>query len=56
LALNLNKLYQGANQAQSGGGGTQAIGQSAKNHQHAIGLSAALQLAAKNATGRSHAI
>jgi hypothetical protein len=54
-ALNLNALFQDADQAQSGGGGTQAVGQSAKNGQHAIGLSAALQLAAKNAKGRSHA-
>ena len=56
LAPNLNALYQGAGQAQSGGGGTQAIGQSAKNHQFAIGLSAALQLGPQNAIGRSHAI
>ena len=56
LAPNLNALYQGADQAQSGGGGTQAIGQSAKNHQLAIGLSAALQLGPQNAIGRSHAI
>lgn len=55
LAPNLNLLHQGAGQLQAGGGGTQAVGQSAKNHQHAIGLSAALQLAAKNAIGRSHA-
>lgn len=54
-ALNLNGLSQGANQGQSGGGGTQAIGQSAKNHQNAIGLSAALQLAAQDAKGRSRA-
>ena len=53
-ALNLNALYQGATQGQSGGG-KQAIGQSAKNHQHAIGLSAALQLAGKHAKGRSRA-
>ena len=56
LAPNLNALYQGADQAQSGGGGTQAIGQSAKNHQLAIGLSAALQLGPQNAIGGSHAI
>ena len=55
-ALNLNALFQDADQGQAGGGGTQAVGQSAKNHQLAIGLSAALQLAATNATGRSHAI
>ena len=55
LAPNLNALFQDADQAQSGGGGTQAVGQSAKNSQFAIGLSAALQLAAKNATGRSRA-
>ena len=53
-APNLNALYQGADQTQSGGG-TQAIGQSAKNSQLAIGLSAALQLAARNASGRSRA-
>ena len=46
-ALNLNALKQDADQEQSGGG-IQAIGQSAKNRQHAIGLSAALQLAASN--------
>ena len=54
-ALNLNALFQDADQDQSGGGGTQAVGQSAKNSQFAIGLSAALQLAATNATGRSRA-
>ena len=54
-ALNLNALLQDADQDQSGGGGTQAVGQSAKNSQFAIGLSAALQLAATNATGRSRA-
>jgi hypothetical protein len=54
-ALNLNALFQDADQDQSGGGGTQAVGQSAKNSQFAIGLSAALQLAAKNATGRTRA-
>ena len=55
LAPNLNALYQGADQIQAGGAGTQAVGQSAKNHQLAIGLSAALQLAGFNAKGRSHA-
>jgi hypothetical protein len=54
-ALNLNALFQDADQAQAGGGGTQAIGQSAKNSQFALGLSAALQLAAKKAKGRSRA-
>jgi hypothetical protein len=53
-ALNLNALFQDADQDQSGGG-TQAVGQSAKNGQFALGLSAALQLAAANATGRSRA-
>ncbi len=53
-ALNLNALLQDADQAQAGGG-KQAVGQSAKNGQFALGLSAALQLAAKNATGRSRA-
>ncbi len=52
-ALNLNALFQDADQGQSGGG-IQAIGQSAKNRQQAIGLSAALQLAARN--GRAMAI
>jgi ribosomal protein L24 len=47
-ALNLNALFQDADQDQGAGGGTQAIGQSAKNRQYAIGLSAALQLAADN--------
>jgi hypothetical protein len=47
-ALNLNALFQGARQGQSGGGGTQAIGQSAKSGQAAIALSAALQLAGLN--------
>ena len=47
-ALNLNALFQDADQDQGAGGGTQAIGQSAKNRQYAIGLSAALQLAASN--------
>jgi hypothetical protein len=46
-ALNLNALFQDADQDQSAGG-TQAIGQAAKNRQHAIGLSAALQLGAYN--------
>ena len=55
-APNLNALFQDAGQAQSGGGGTQAVGQSAKNHQAAIGLSAALQLTPFNSSGRSHAI
>ena len=55
LAPNLNGLYQGADQGQSGGGGTQAIGQSAKNDQAAIALSAALQLAGFNSNGRSRA-
>jgi hypothetical protein len=54
-APNLNALFQHADQGQAGGGGKQAIGQSAKNHQHAIGLSAALQLAAKHAKRRSRA-
>jgi hypothetical protein len=53
-ALNLNALHQGARQAQAGGGGIQATGQSAGNHQYALGLSAALQLAARN--GRAIAI
>ena len=47
-ALNLNALFQDAEQDQGAGGGTQAVGQSAKNRQYAIGLSAALQLAASN--------
>ena len=47
-ALNLNALFQDADQDQSAGGGIQAIGQSAKNRQFAIGLSAALQLGAEN--------
>ena len=55
-ALNLNALLQDAEQEQAGGGGIQAVGQSAKNDQHAINLSAALQLAGWNPTGRSHAI
>ena len=46
-ALNLNALYQGATQRQ-GAGGRQALGQSAKNGQLALGFSAALQLAARN--------
>jgi hypothetical protein len=52
-ALNLNALYQGASQAQAGGG-TQAVGQSAESRQFALGLSAALQLAARS--GRMIAI
>jgi hypothetical protein len=55
-APNLNALFQDADQGQSSAGGIQAIGQSAKNRQKAIGLSAALQLAAGNAAGRSYAI
>ena len=49
-AANLNALGQDADQAQGGGGGIaiQAIGQSAKNEQAAIGLSAALQSGASN--------
>ena len=54
-ALNLNALFQDADQDQGAGGGTQAVGQSAKNSQYALGLSAALQLAARNASGRSRA-
>jgi GTP cyclohydrolase II len=48
MALNANLLGQGARQYQSGGGGLQAIGQSAKNDQSAAALSLALQLAAHN--------
>ena len=51
-ALNLNALFQDADQDQSSGGGIQAIGQSAKNSQYAIGLSAALQFGARNANRR----
>jgi hypothetical protein len=47
LALNLNALLQDADQDQSSGG-IQATGQSSKNSQTAIALSAALQLAALN--------
>ena len=49
-AANLNALKQDADQEQGGGGGIaiQAIGQSAKNEQAAIGLSAALQFGASN--------
>ena len=47
-AANLNALKQDADQKQSGSGGTQAIGQEAKNEQAAIGLSAALQFGASN--------
>ena len=49
-AANLNALKQDADQEQAGGGGIaiQAIGQSAKNEQAAIGLSAALQFGASN--------
>ena len=47
-AANLNLLGQHARQHQGGGGGTQAIGQSAKNRQAAFALSVALQLAAFN--------
>ena len=50
-ALNLNALFQDADQDQAAGGGIQATGQSEKNRQKAIGLSAALQLAARNARG-----
>ena len=45
-AANLNGLYQGASQAQAAGG-IQATGQSAKSHQGAAALSAALQLGAR---------
>jgi hypothetical protein len=47
-AANLNLLGQHARQDQGGGGGIQAIGQSAKNHQAAVALSLALQLAGWN--------
>jgi hypothetical protein len=50
-AFNLNALFQDADQKQAGGG-TQATGQSAKNRQFAIGLSAALQLGGANNNGR----
>ena len=46
-ALNLNALFQGADQDQSAGG-IQAIGQSAKSRQAAAALSAALQFGASN--------
>ena len=45
-AANLNGLYQGASQGQAAGG-IQATGQSAKSHQGAAALSAALQLGAR---------
>ena len=48
-ALNLNALSQDADQDQAAGGGIQATGQATKNRQKAIGLSAALQLFARNA-------
>ena len=51
-ALNLNALFQDADQDQAGGGGIQAIGQSAKNSQFAIGLSAALQLGREERDGK----
>ncbi len=47
-AANLNALKQDADQDQSGSGGIQAIGQSAKNHQAAAAFSAALQSGASN--------
>ena len=47
-AANLNLLGQHARQHQGSGGGTQAIGQSAKNRQAAFALSVALQLAVFN--------
>ena len=47
-ALNLNALFQDADQDQSTGSGTQAIGQSAKSRQAAAALSAALQFGASN--------
>jgi hypothetical protein len=47
-ALNLNALFQDADQDQSTGGGIQAIGQSAKSLQAAAALSAALQFGASN--------
>ena len=51
-AANLNGLHQGAEQNQAGGGGIaiQAIGQSAKNEQGALGLSAAFQFGASNSS------
>ena len=45
-AANLNGLHQGSSQAQAAGG-IQATGQSAKSHQGAAALSAALQLGAR---------
>ena len=45
-AANLNGLHQGSSQAQATGG-IQATGQSAKSHQGAAALSAALQLGAR---------
>ena len=47
-AANLNALKQDADQDQSGSGGTQAIGQEAKNEQAAIALSGAFQQGASN--------
>ena len=47
-AANLNLTGQSADQAQGGGGGTQAIGQDADNHQSAGALSAADQRGASN--------
>ena len=49
-AANLNALKQDADQGQAGGSGIaiQAIGQSAKNEQEALALSAALQFGASN--------
>ena len=49
-AANLNALEQDADQDQAGGAGIaiQAIGQSAKNEQGALALSAALQFGASN--------
>jgi hypothetical protein len=51
-AANLNGLHQDADQHQAGGGGIaiQALGQSAYNGQHAIGMSAALQHGATNSS------
>jgi hypothetical protein len=49
LADNVNLTGQSAGQLQSGGG-IQALGQSASNHQAAIALSAALQLGASNSS------
>ena len=47
-AANLNLTGQSAVQGQGAGGGTQAIGQDASNHQTAAALSAALQHGASN--------